>query len=199
MTSDTLGVCFVHRGNPVSTLLLHNHHVVPQGYGGQDVDSNTCWLCATCHDVLHKLAIYVRHNKKGLAQDLAQQHLPHSPKARERFWDLVKVAADAADTFIPEAGDDADDTPILMSLRVPRDLHKRLKILAGERTHAKSGRRVGLYRYCLEVLQKHVEVKLARPGLKGTEAFTGPEDAEQDKPDPAPPWQPVSDPRPFFT
>ncbi len=36
-------------------------------------------------------------------------------------------------------------------------LHQRLKIRAADFTHPESGRKVGLYRYILEVLRAHVE------------------------------------------
>jgi len=175
---EQMAVCFVHCERPVSTRLLHLHHVIPQGFGGPDTEENTVWLCASCHDVLHRLAQYSLSKKIGLAQDLAMQHIPHNPKARQRLWSLVSSAANAQETFIPEAGE--DNAPVIVSLHMSRELHGRLKILAGEHTHAKSGRRVGLYRYCLEVLQAHVDAKLSG---RGDKAFDGPS---------------TLDPQPFF-
>lgn len=164
--------CHVHGGNPISTKLLHRHHVVPQGYGGPDTEANTVWICASCHDLLHRMAHFVLSKKQGIAQDLASQHLPNSPAARQRLWKLTASAANAMQTHIPEAGESSEE--ILMSLSVPRALHHRLKTLAQDHFHAKSGRRVGLYRYCVEVLKKHVEVKMMKSGAKEEELYGGP-------------------------
>lgn len=162
---DKLAVCEVHRGNPLPTDLLHYHHIVPQGFGGPDTDENTTWLCAHCHDVLHRLAHYCKSGKVGLAKDRLQQYLPYNPAARDRIWKLIKTAADAMETYeIPEAGSDAaKEETVIVSLRMPRELHGRLKTLASDRTHAKSGRRVGLYRYVLAVLQQHADSLLSMP------------------------------------
>lgn len=183
----------MHRGNPVSTKLLHRHHVTPQGFGGADTEGNTVWLCASCHDLLHRLANFVLSKKNGLAQDLANQYLPNSPAARQRLWKLVKEAATAMETHIPEAGEDEE---ILLSLSIPRSLHHQLKTLAQDYFHSKSGRRVGLYRYCVEVLTKHVGVKLGKPGARENELFGGPGLSAAE---PAEEQEAPNDPKPMFT
>ena len=62
-----LAKCYVHGGNSVDTRLLHEHHKHPEGYGGEDTPENRIWLCASCHDILHRIAQMVLKNKGGVA------------------------------------------------------------------------------------------------------------------------------------
>jgi hypothetical protein len=149
-------VCRVHGGEPVDTRLLEYHHKIPLGYGGQDVPENCCWLCGTCHGSVHGLAHLIVKGQAGVAQDLAGQAFPTTPSIRGRLMELAKTAAEAQRTHQPTGNlEEEKDEVVVMQLHLPKSLHRRLKTLAANHTHQKSGRKVGLYRYCLTVLQRH--------------------------------------------
>lgn len=149
-------VCRVHGGEPVDTRLLHYHHKIPLGYGGQDVPENCCWLCGACHDHVHRLAHLIAKGQAGVAQDLAGQAFPTTPSIRARLLELAKIVAEAQRTHASSNDpEEEQDEVVVMQLHLPKSLHRRLKTLASNHTHQKSGRKVGLYRYCLTVLQRH--------------------------------------------
>ena len=151
--------CYVHGGEAVDTRLLHEHHKVPQGYGGKDEPSNRVWLCGSCHDHLHRLAQYLLSGKQGLASDLAVQIFPAMPAARQRLQELAKTAAKAQQEYVPHFGDtEEEDDVVIVALHMPRSLHAQLKTLASNHSNKNSKRRVGLYRYIMTVLRNHVKV-----------------------------------------
>lgn len=151
--------CYVHGGDKVDTRLLHEHHKVPQGYGGSDTPDNRVWLCGGCHDHTHRIAQYLLSGKEGLASDLSRQAFPGSPAARQRLHELAKVAAKAQQEYIPKEGaTEEEDDVVIVQLYMPRSLHSKLKTLAGSHVNKKSKRRVGLYNYILTVLRNHVRV-----------------------------------------
>ena len=45
---------------------LHDHHIIPKGYGGYD-KGNRCYLCKPCHDEIH-----IRIKK--LTEDFLNEH-----------------------------------------------------------------------------------------------------------------------------
>lgn len=141
------------------------HHKWPTGFGGPDIASNTILICATCHDLLHKIGEALYHKKTGKASDLANQYLPNDPRRRELLLELSNLVASKKREYYENNPDDVPEDPddieqqereIMMSLNIPESLHARLKAKAADTTHG-SGRKVGLYRYCIEVLRAHVE------------------------------------------
>lgn len=151
--------CYVHGGDPVDTRLLHEHHVVPQGYGGEDDASNTVWLCGSCHDIVHRMAHWFNNKKEGLAKDLAMQYIPRMPAARERLISLSRIVAQAMNDYVPEIGEfDNEDDLVIVQLHVPASLHKKLKTLAADFRQPNSKRKMGLYKYIVNVLRNHVRV-----------------------------------------
>lgn len=95
----------------------------------------------------------------GVAQDLAVQAFPSVPAIRLRLMDLANAAAEAIRTHqTTQNPDEEKDEIVVLQLHMPKSLHRRLKTLAASHTHQKSGRKVGLYRYCLTVLQNHCRV-----------------------------------------
>jgi hypothetical protein len=145
-----MSCCVIHDDLEQAPDLLVLHHKVPQAWGGLDVPENRCYLCASCHDVLHKAEQKLSHGRRGVAHDLLERFLPTQPARVERLFRLVQIAAAARqqphDTEIPEAGEPAET--VLLQLEIPRWLHHRLKQLALEKNS-------GLYRYCGWVLEQH--------------------------------------------
>jgi hypothetical protein len=156
--------CHIHGGQQVGRDLLVVHHKWPTGFGGPDIPSNTILICATCHDLLHKIAEALYHKKTGKASDLANQYLPNDPRRREQLLELSNLVAAKKLEWYEHNPDEVPDDPeafveereIIVSLALPESLHQRLKMKASDARHG-SGRKVGLYRYCIEVLRAHVE------------------------------------------
>jgi len=166
--------CYIHVGNPVDTRLLHEHHVKPKGYGGEDTEENLVWLCASCHDLVHRMAHMYTTDKKGIANDLAVQYLPGSPAARKRLQTLVAEVARSMKDYVPELGeeDDEEDT-VIVSLHLPKRVHHKLKTCAADHS-------MGLYKYIYKVLKNNVAVSMHSPGSKSDPAkrFMTPEDEQ---------------------
>lgn len=69
--------CLVHRTHTPRPLLLHVHHVQPQGMGGPDIETNRVTICPTGHFNVHTVmaALVFGHpvpkstrNERDLAQ-----------------------------------------------------------------------------------------------------------------------------------
>lgn len=156
--------CHIHGGQQVSRELLVPHHKHPTGYGGPDIPENIVLICATCHDILHKMEAAFYAKNTGKANDLANQYLPNDPRRRTLLITLANQAAAAKREYyenhsdeVPEDPDEVEERLIKVTLEMEESLHHRLKIKAADCKHPKSGRKVGLYRYILEVLRAHVE------------------------------------------
>lgn len=156
--------CHIHGGQEVGRELLVEHHKHPRGYGGPDIPENVVYICATCHTILHKMEASLFAKNPGKATDLASQLLPNDPRRREILIKLARMAATAKRDYhenhpdeVPDDPDDVEERVVKVSLEIEESLHSRLKMKASEFTHPKSGRKVGLYRYILEVLRAHVE------------------------------------------
>jgi hypothetical protein len=164
-----LAPCFIHGGDPVDTRLLHLHHRIPLGYGGQDVPENCRWLCGACHDHVHRLSHLILKGQSGIAQDLSVQAFPTTPAIRVRLMDLSTAVAEAMQKHKPtDDPEQEQDEVVVMQLHLPKSLHRRLKTLAATCTHPKSGRKVGLYRYCLTILQNHCKIAEAESLMQVT-------------------------------
>jgi len=151
----------VHKGVPVDTRLLHEHHKQPKGYGGGNDPDNLVWLCGSCHDLVHRLAHLVRGKKLGVVSDLAQQYQTSqnlSPAGRHRLIELAKLVSMSMETFVPDEDMDefdAEDT-ILVQIPLPRAIHKTAKHLASLTKNPGSKRQMGLYHYLSLVITNHV-------------------------------------------
>lgn len=132
-------------------VFLCEHHRHPRAYGGADDPENLVWLCSGCHDLMHRLATMVAAGKAGVAQDFMMLYLPADPAARERLNTLVKEVLKAKLEFGVSA---TEDDLVLLSVKVPRSVHARLKTLSSEYKHA-SGRKVGVATYAAFVLGQH--------------------------------------------
>lgn len=175
-----IATCYIHRGNPVDTRLLHEHHVDPQGMGGADTPENKIWLCASCHDAVHRLSHLIKGGKSGVANDIAVQYLPNSPAARERLKTLATKVSRAMADFDPDY-DDENTAPVIVQLHLPRKLHSQLKTLAASHSNKKSKKRVGLYNYITNVLVNHARVAINTPGrAKSPEVRFGVAEEDQD-------------------
>jgi hypothetical protein len=108
---------------------------------------------------MHRLAFLIAKGQPGIAQDLAAQEFPHTPSIRARLMELSGIVAKALKTRQSTGSEEEErDEVVVMQLHLPKSLHRRLKTLASNHTHQKSGRKVGLYRYCLTILQNHCRV-----------------------------------------
>jgi hypothetical protein len=148
-----LPICFVHDDTIVAADLLIVHHIKPQAFGGPDVPENRALLCASCHDVLHKAEVKLSKGKQGLAFDLIDRFLPNQTVRQQRLRMLVTAMANARrdwtpNTDIPESGVEAET--VIMQLDVPVWIHHRLKTAAQDH-------KLGLYNYCLKILEQHVQ------------------------------------------
>jgi len=169
MAADQIknAVCYIHRGIPVDVRLLHEHHKHPKGFGGSPDDpENLVWLCGSCHDVIHRLAHFIRSDKKGLASDLAYQYQTAqnlSPSGRQRLVELANIISKAMTEYVPNIDDESDEDTVIVQLHMPRSLHRKLKTEASKHANQKSGRKMGLYRYILRVLANHAQVASQTP------------------------------------
>ena len=153
MVAAVRAVCWVHRiGDPVDVVFLCEHHRQPRAFGGDNDPENLIWLCSGCHDILHRLATMKAARKAGLVQDFLSLYLPSSPAARERLETLVsevlKAKLASSNTAVLQ------DDQVLLTLKVPRSVHSKLKTLSMDYLHA-SGRKVGLAAYAAFVLYQH--------------------------------------------
>ncbi len=155
--------CYIHGGEDVGPRLLVIHHKHPTGWGGKDVPENKISICASCHDLLHKIAESFFAKKRGVGADLANQYLPNDPRRRQLLLQLANQAATAKRDYyanhpdeVPEIEDNSDT--VMVSLEISRGLHHRLKTLSSGYQH-ENGRKVGLYRYIVEVLKNHAKMK----------------------------------------
>ncbi len=158
--------CYVHRGPPIDTRLLHEHHKHPKGYGGGNERDNLVWLCGSCHDLVHRLAHYIKSNKKGLVSDLSQQYQTAqnlSPAGRQRLLELAQLVAKSAADFVPGELDDMEqEDTVLVQIPLPRSVHLQAKLLASQYKNP-GGRQMGLYKYLSTVLINHVRMVGASP------------------------------------
>lgn len=176
--------CHIHGGADTDRSFFVPHHVVPRAYGGPDHESNIVWLCASCHTLLHQIAVKMVWKKRGEALDLASRYpfLVNSPKRQKELLRLAGIAASSqiqhqSSGEIPEAGQKVKT--VRLSLEVPEWLHHHLKTLAKQRE-------CGLYRYCLSVLENHAMLGMYKPGATRQERFDP--DAESNvNPDDDPP------------
>lgn len=168
MAAETyqMASCYVHQGAPVDTRLLHEHHKHPKGYGGSDDPDNLIWLCGSCHDLVHRLANYLRSKKIGLVSDLAYQYQTSqnlSPAGKQRLLELAKVAALSMDEFDPELMELDEEDTVLVQLPIPRSIHTQAKQLAAQYKNPGGKRQMGLYRYLVTVITSHVQLATNSP------------------------------------
>jgi len=159
--------CHVHSGPPLDTRLLHEHHKHPKGYGGGNGHDNLVWLCGSCHDLVHRLANYIKSNKRGLVSDLAQQYQTAqnlSPAGYRRLLELAQVVAKSMESFVPEEFEDMEqEDTVLVQIPLPRSVHLQAKLLAAQYKNPGGKRQLGLYRYLATVLINHVRMMTNTP------------------------------------
>lgn len=77
---------------PTPQTMGNEHHVRPRAAGGDDGEANKKWLCAGCHQSLHRMSEMILRGAPGLAQDAASV-MYTDPAARQRVLFLAKEAA----------------------------------------------------------------------------------------------------------
>jgi hypothetical protein len=71
---------------------LNLHHRQPREAGGGDEPGNQVWLCAGCHQNMHRLVEMIMRGEGGVAADSAAT-IYHHPKLRKVILDLAREAA----------------------------------------------------------------------------------------------------------
>lgn len=141
-------MCFVH-GQRIPRAAAHEHHEAPRAAGGTDDVENLVWLCATCHQLSHRVAQLRQLGRGAEAEDIAQTSFG-TPAARNRFSQVV-LEIMAAHALADDLGLGKAKAEVVLELDHP--LYNFLKTLAND--HRDNGRKVGVARYIEAVLQKH--------------------------------------------
>lgn len=153
MTMDDLSAslqvsCFVE-GKVYPRAGCHVHHRNPRHAGGTDSSSNLVWLCATCHQLVHRASQMIKAGRSGSAADLADTTFP-SPKQRQRFLEIVREEISAS---LEAEENGRGSATILMEIPIPREEYNKLKELIRARQGKK---KVSIATYCAGVLLTHI-------------------------------------------
>jgi hypothetical protein len=160
--------CHIHGGQEAPKNAFVPHHVCPTSYGGSNTPDNIIYICATCHDILHKAAEALFSGNIGRASELVGGLYPNEPRIRKELLHYANRTAKAKlawkernrERGIPDAGEvDADTDTVKVQLDIPRWIHHRLKTMASDHHHP-NGRKVGLYAFILKVLEAKVSDKV---------------------------------------
>lgn len=141
-------LCYVH-GTNLPRAGANEHHIVPQAAGGTDDPSNLVWLCATCHNVLHRCEEHLQAGRAGVVRDIISSAYTGA-RSRSRMERLVQEAAKAF-AAADEAGVAGDGI-----LEIPRALFDLLKMAARETKDPQTGRRASVQGYVLRLIQGHL-------------------------------------------
>lgn len=148
----TTVLCYVH-GTPFPKAACHEHHEMPRAAGGGDQEDNLTFVCATCHNLIHRCAEAILGGRMGVAQDLALQYSPNVIPMRER---LLRLAGYAADMLRDSADDPmAGPDDVILSIQVPREIAQRLKLVIADRRA--NGRRVSQQAFLLALIVQQVQ------------------------------------------
>ena len=169
--------CFID-GQDVPVEMLEVHHKWPQAYGGPDTPDNRIYLSPTNHSMVHKIALKLGTGNQGVAKDMVSILLPNQPKKQQKMMELAQIIARAREQFkksgeIPDADAPEPVDTTTMSLDVPNWVHHRLKTLSQGK---------GLYKYVLDVLERHVLVATQKPGATEQEMFAAGPPPQNDQP-----------------
>lgn len=152
-------MCCVH-GTKIPRAAAHEHHEAPRAAGGGDEKSNLVWLCATCHQVAHRVGQLRQLNRGDEASDIMTSYYP-APAQRKRFAQVVHemvtahMHADLTGMGKPKAE---------VMLEIDHELYACLKQLALD--YRSGGRRVGVAKYIEAVLNGHVIKNGMNPAAK---------------------------------
>lgn len=147
--SNATVMCFVHRA-AMPRAAAHEHHEAPRAAGGSDDKDNLVWLCATCHQVAHRVAQLMMLGKNAAAIDIATSTYSQ-PQTRKLFLQVVNEIV-IAHLHAQEAGVGKPKAEVMLEL--DHKLYHHLKTLAQD--HRANGRKVGVAKYIEAVLTKHV-------------------------------------------
>lgn len=126
---------------------------MPRAAGGGDEADNLTFVCATCHNMIHRCAEAILAGRTGVANDLALQYVPNVIPMRERLLRLAGYAAD----MMRAAGDDPTAGPddVVLQVVVPREIVQRLKLVIADRRA--NGRRVSMQAFLLALIVQQVQ------------------------------------------
>lgn len=154
MTSPSdLVPCYVE-GKNYPRAGCHVHHKNPRHAGGSDAASNLIWLCATCHQLVHRAAQMLKANRKGTAADLAMVSFA-SPASRQRFLEIVNTEVEAS-IAAKEAGTGSDE--IIVEVPIPRADYVRLKLLVAD--YKAGGKKVSISDFVARLVLSHLHKRI---------------------------------------
>jgi len=146
--SDLVSCYIEGRGYPRAA--CHIHHKNPRHAGGSDAESNLVFLCATCHQLVHRAAQMVKANRRGEALDLASITFV-SPAARQRFLAVVNTEVEES-ALAAEKGIGKDE--IIVEMPIPRKEYAQLKLLVSD--YRAGGKKLSISAFCAHVVLAHV-------------------------------------------
>lgn len=126
--------------NPPGPKIRHNHHIVPQAFGG--VDGPQVTLCTDHHNKLHSMARAMTAGKSLFKFVHAEP-----PEARKKLEWLANVVYSAELTT-------RGDPNKIASVMVHLDQDQRIKIDALKKIYPKAGSRANVLAIALELLYK---------------------------------------------
>lgn len=90
----TCAIC----GNSYDDSLLNEHHRIPRAFGGDDSKENLRFLCAGCHQTLHRLAEhFLNPHKAGKVRDIARVYCSQFSKPERSMLILLDLSKCACD------------------------------------------------------------------------------------------------------
>lgn len=150
MTSPSdLVPCFIEKKD-YPRAGCHVHHRNPRHAGGSDAATNLVWLCATCHQLVHRGAQMVKANRKGDMADLAMLTFP-APAPRQRFLEVVQQEVEAS-AHAKEAGIGRKD--VVVEVPIPREDYERLKRLVSD--YKANGKKLSISNFVARLVLAHV-------------------------------------------
>lgn len=154
-------VCYVH-GTPFPRASCHEHHEMPQAAGGSDDPANLTFVCANCHNMIHRIADLLRANRKGFGADIALQYSPNDLSMRDRLLRLAEYAAASMQSV--DDGETPGATDQVIQVVLPRAIYERFKILVGD--HRANGRKVSIQSYMQNMVLKELAAANMLTGIK---------------------------------
>lgn len=147
LKSNATVKCVVH-GTRIPRAAAHEHHEAPRAAGGSDDQDNLIWLCATCHQLSHRIAQLRHLGRLAEAEDIIG--VGYNPSQRKRLNQVVYEIMSAL-AHASAAGLGKEKAEVMLELE--HELYAFLKGLASDRRD--NGERVGVTKFMISVLHGH--------------------------------------------
>ena len=133
---------------------MNSHHRQPKEAGGGDEASNRVWLCAGCHQNMHRLVEMIMRGEGGAAADAAATIYPH-PRIRQVMLTLAREAAGYL-LQLQELGVVKTALTVkTVSLELEGALYQHLRALAGQTRDAR-GAPLSVPGYLRLLIRRHL-------------------------------------------